>query len=525
MRLQQEAYLKICLPCLSILMVTLACSRSDVPVVTDVAAGMTSPIAIAPTNLPAETIATVGGMQEQTAEPTGQVVPVIPVTPTFPPTPELVETQFSESLIYTSQPGDTLRAIAVRFGVIPTDIQSMDGQLDEVNRLLDPGLLLVIPRRISESGPSERLIPDSEIVYSPHAADFDTIAFAAEQNGFLNEYREILGGRWRSGAEVVEIAARDNSINPRLLLALIEYHAGWVTRSQRPPEDIFNFPLGIEEDEHRGLYRQLTWAANEIGNGYYSWRSGSILDVRLNDGIYVRFAPQLNAGTVALQYYFARQFGTRMWEAALDQNGFIAVYGSMFGNPWAYEHPLYEPGVHQPDMILPFLPGRVWAYTGGPHGAWEREAAWAAIDFAPSMSLSGCAVSDDWVVAVAAGLVVRSENGVVMLDLDGDGREQTGWNMLYLHIATDGRVAEGTFLEQGDRIGHPSCEGGRATGTHVHMARKYNGEWILADGPLPFELSGWVVQAGTEAYQGALFKDDQIVLACDCATQETLISR
>ncbi len=109
--------------------------------------------------------------------------------------------------------------------------------------------------------------------------------------------------------------------------------------------------------------------------------------------------------------------------------------------------------------------------------------------------------------------------------MDGDGREQTGWVLIYLHIATRGSVEAGEFVEQGDLIGHPSCEGGLATGTHVHITRKYNGEWILADGPLPFELGGWVAQAGARAYQGALVNGDKTVLACSCASSETYISR
>ena len=38
-------------------------------------------------------------------------------------------------------------------------------------------------------------------------------------------------------------------------------------------------------------------------------------------------------------------------------------------------------------------------------------------------------------------------------------------------------------------------EGGHVTGTHVHIARKYNGEWIPADG-LAFNLEGWVAHDG-----------------------------
>ena len=147
------------------------------------------------------------------------------------------------------------------------------------------------------------------------------------------------------------------------------------------------------------------------------------------------------------------------------------------------------------------------------------------MDFAPGASESGCVLSEDWVVASAPGLVIRSENGTVVIDLDGDGRENSGWALLYLHVDKDGRIAEGELVEEGDRIGHPSCEGGTATGTHVHIARKYNGEWILADGPLPFVLSGWRALAGLRRYQGALVKDGEEVLACSCASYETLIGR
>ena len=85
-------------------------------------------------------------------------------------------------------------------------------------------------------------------------------------------------------------------------------------------------------------------------------------------------------------------------------------------------------------MILPFLVDQLWSYTGGPHGAWERDGARAAVDFAPGSTESGCVDSIAWVVASAPGLVVRAGHGVVVVDLDGDGNEQTGWDILYLHV-------------------------------------------------------------------------------------------
>jgi hypothetical protein len=114
---------------------------------------------------------------------------------------------------------------------------------------------------------------------------------------------------------------------------------------------------------------------------------------------------------------------------------------------------------------------------------------------------------------------------VVVLDLDGDGHEQTGWDLLYLHVATKDRVPLGVWLDAGDLIGHPSCEGGIATGTHLHFARKYNGEWVLADGPLPFTLSGWVAHAGAKPYEGTLTKGDKTVIAQPNGSAETQITR
>jgi len=149
----------------------------------------------------------------------------------------------------------------------------------------------------------------------------------------------------------------------------------------------------------------------------------------------------------------------------------------------------------------------------------------AAVDFAPETETTGCYVSDSWVLAVAPGLVVRSGNGVVVIDMDGDGSEQTGWNILYLHIANKNRVVLGQWVDQNGLIGHASCEGGISTGTHVHIARKYNGEWMLADGPIPFVMNGWSVTAGEKPYLGRMVNGDSVVIADVYGQSWSLITR
>ncbi len=508
----------------------LSCARADVA----------SPGGIGSGGLPAATIDLPTSMTTSEISPTVTEPPLPTATvpapsptitdpepiasPTFPATPTAASTDGDEPILYDAQTGDTLHNIAIRFGVLPEEIRSPD-PLPDPRALIDPGQLMLIPRRLVEIGPSDILIPDSEMVFSPHATDFDVVKFVDERGGFLSEYREIVGGYWRSGGEVVEIVALDNSVNPRLLLALLEYQSGWVLDPERPDAEGFKYPLGHIDSRHQGLQRQLTWAANELGNGYYGWRAGTLVELGLDDRSKVRLSPILNAGSVALQYYFSLFYGADEWPPIVSSDGFLQTYTELFGDPWQYEYQLYEPGVTQPELILPFIPGRTWAFTGGPHGAWERESAWAALDFAPAMSEPGCVLATAWVVASAPGLVVRSGDGIVVIDLDGDGREQSGWALLYLHVDDHQRIPEGSLVNTGDYLGHPSCEGGIATGTHLHIARKYNGEWILADGPMPFNLSGWVAHAGTKPYQGILEKDGQEVIASPFASQVTLISR
>jgi murein DD-endopeptidase MepM/ murein hydrolase activator NlpD len=277
------------------------------------------------------------------------------------------------------------------------------------------------------------------------------------------------------------------------------------------------------------VFGQISWAINQLSMGYYGWRSGTLTEIRFSDGNTLRLDPTLNAGTVALMYYFSRPHSMNEWLRIMDQtSGFASYYQNMFGDPWARADstgPIFPPGISQPEMVLPFEPKAAWAFTGGPHSAWEHDGPLAALDFAPASATTGCDANTRWVLSAAPGLVVRSGTGVVVVDMDGDGSEQTGWNILYLHVSAKDRVAKGEWVELNDLIGHASCEGGMSTGTHLHIARKYNGEWVTADGPIPFVLSGWTVVAGEKPYQGKLVKGDREIIADLYAQLRSLILR
>lgn len=456
------------------------------------------------------------------------------ITPTLAPTEKTPAKTPSETpallndaapFLYYAQSGDMLSAIAERFNVDETEIIS-DADLSKTT-LIDPGTLLVIPNRINEATtPNIQLLPDAEFVYSSASLDFDTEKYVKEQGGYLSSFNDYLGSSGRiAGYDAIDRLAIENSVNPRLLLALLEYEARWV-RGQ--PIDILHteFPMGFNDYRYKGMSVQMTWAINTMSIAYYGWRAGTITHIEFPEGAKLRIDPRLNAGTVAIQYLFSKLHSQSQWSQIINpESGFPALYHEMFGDAWsraALVGSIFPPGLIQPPLVLPFEPGVVWSFTGGPHNGWGQispniygrsHSIFSAIDFAPAAAKSGCIPTTTWVVASAPGLVVRSDNGVVMVDLDGDGYEQTGWNLLYLHLATKDRVPVGTYVETNDRIGHASCEGGVSTGTHLHFARKFNGEWVTADGPIPFVLSGWRVIAGDEPYKGQLVNGEQVVTA------------
>jgi murein DD-endopeptidase MepM/ murein hydrolase activator NlpD len=205
------------------------------------------------------------------------------------------------------------------------------------------------------------------------------------------------------------------------------------------------------------------------------------------------------------------------WAVDTGPKGLFAAYNNLFGYPFDQAiEPLLPSVLTQPELALPFHSGEVWQFTGGPHAGWDQGSAWAALDFAPPGDPIGCGQSDAFITAVAPGLIIRADNGAVLEDLDGDGLEQTGWVILYMHMESRDRVQPGVRVQTGDKIGHPSCEGGLANADHLHIARRYNGVWIpAADPKTPFVMDGYVASGNDKEYDGWLKKGDKVIEAWD----------
>jgi LasA protease len=432
--------------------------------------------------------------------------------------------QPGELVDYIAQDGDTLPYLAVRFNTSVEEIRKANPIIPEDATTMPPGMPMKIPIYYAPFwGSPYKILPDSLFVDGPAQVSFDTNAFVAQFPGWLKNYTGYTADGTHSGAELVDIVAGNFSVSPRLLLALLEYQASALTQPEIPA-GLNPYMLGYADSLHQGLNLQLTWAANALNNAYYAYRAGNLETITHQDGTLERPDPWQNAASVALQEYFVNLLPSADYLRAIGPDGFARTYRELFGDPWAADQPHIPGSLVQPELKLPFEPGTTWALTGGPHTGWGTGEPLAALDFAPPSVVGGCHATDEWVTAVAAGKVVRSETGLVEIDLDGDGDDRTGWVIYHLHIGTEGRVQLGTELQVGDHIGHPSCEGGRSTGTHVHIARKYNGEWIEAGGVLAFNLEGWVAFNGAEAYLGGLQRGSDTVTACVCSNASSFIT-
>jgi LysM repeat protein len=447
-------------------------------------------------------------------------IPTIVLQPSAPILGDL-----EDYYVYAAQSGDTLAVVARHFGVEPAQISSQDSIPNA--GFIQPGKKLIIPKTLTDFYYSDVLLPDSEVIYSPTARNFNVAQFVNSSGGYLRSYQQLVNGEVLSGSQIVERVAQNTSTNPRLLLAVIELRSHWVT--QTPSEPYWAHPLDLGYKEYEGLYLELAVAARLINTGYYSWRTGEMTELIFSDGSSARIAPNLNAGTVGIQYLMAQLYDKPSWETmTYGPENIIAIHKGFFGDPnlrASTIEPMFNEGLTQPPLELPFAPGQPWALTGGLHYGWTAGTPLGALDFAPITGERACVVSRVWVLASAPGTVIHAANNMVIIGLENENGESTGWEIMYMHIAKFEMISAGTHVNLDDPIGHPSCEGGSATGTHVHITRKYKGEWIGATEPLPFILSGWQAVPGAKIFQSTLVKDSQIIYARQNATLESRIQR
>ena len=115
----------------------------------------------------------------------------------------------------------------------------------------------------------------------PSTVGFDAQVFAEAQGGFLASYLEQMTRGATPAAMIINDLGLEYSINPRILLSLMEFESGWVTG--KPDEFGLSYPFGWEKRDRTGIYFQSAW---QFSNSHWVTTAGdgSLTELAFTDG-------------------------------------------------------------------------------------------------------------------------------------------------------------------------------------------------------------------------------------------------
>ncbi len=369
------------------------------------------------------------------------------------------------------------------------------------------------PAHAQTGGLSAAVLSDGQFVYGPNAYDFDLTAWLEANAPHLLPYAAALEG-----------TAGYASVNPRLLLVLMELRAGLVSNPAADPAN----PFGWTQS---GFDAQLEAAAEVLTSAYYlHLHHYSALDpadrslppIPLADGSELAVAPEVNAGTYAVLAFLAQTETAEALPAALEP--FPAVWAALFpdDDPLDESNQVYIPGslmaqaVPPPSLLqFPYPRGEAWYFGGVHHVLGYSGSDASSIDFwkvwlpwTPTPD-----TSQMWVVAAHSGWAQAQSSCRFIIYTNPD---RTGWATRYYHLENIQSPYPPAWnsplflIAQNARIGNLArtqaqaiCDGGAADFPHVHFSLIYNGSYVPFPYPRPegegftaiagAALSGWVV--------------------------------
>ena len=145
--------------------------------------------------------------------------------------------------------GDTLSGIAANYGTSVNALMALN-ELSNPN-LLAIGQIIKLPPPPELYSPNVRTLSDARLVRTGGAAEFDIETFISSQPGLISRLVDTVDIRSADGrasgilmtaSQVVERVSLEFSVDARILLALLEYRAGLLSRNE-PDSAEHNLPL------------------------------------------------------------------------------------------------------------------------------------------------------------------------------------------------------------------------------------------------------------------------------------------
>jgi murein DD-endopeptidase MepM/ murein hydrolase activator NlpD len=323
---------------------------------------------------------------------------------------------------------------------------------------------------------------DRRLTYEPGFYAIQIQAFLDGQPGPLKGIIVPVGDRRHTFAEALTGQAVYYSVNPKIILALIELQSGLISESQ-PTADQFAWAVGFRGDNgrRRGLQAQVRWAVKEM---LYARRDYPQRVALTFAGGHM--APPSEGMTLA-EYVLARVLAPTTVPERLPvlMERFRATYTRLFDDPrispadWSSPSP---PFLTRP--IGKVVPTTSFFDHGGPFLMRNSRDGvttyWGRVETDPIFAYNGhdgwdyAAAPPERALAAADGVVVFAGNAddgcatrAVVIDHENDYRTLY-WHLHRVDVAIGERVARGQSI---GIIGNTGC----SSGPHLHFGVQYLG--------------------------------------------------
>lgn len=374
-----------------------------------------------------------------------------------------------EAAPVTAAAGSTAPAVAAS-GATPA---AAGGTVTETAAASAPGAAPTAgPKATSTPVPEKAgIIASYRYGYEPAWGTMEVQAYLDKQPGILKSTTYAAGGQRISIASAVATQGLLYSVNPKVLLTIMEMQSGLVRKPNPTPNEI-GWAMGYRQEKYWGIGPQINWTARELFRA--AREDQSYISAR-GWGSYA--VSRLLVQTV--------DSSTQGWTFDRASAAFVKTYQELFG-----EDPR-TPAANLPAPVTgPFL--------RAPYGVANVVASSAFDHEYPLLSENGSMVAhrgkrdqtsydghDGWdyalstgsqVLAGAAGRVIvagwsddgcASAAGAVIIDHD-NGYRTLYWHLSSVEVDLGARVTAGSVL---GRSGNTGC----SLGAHLHFGVQYLG--------------------------------------------------
>lgn len=331
------------------------------------------------------------------------------------------------------------------------------------------------------------LIADDRFTYAPDFYTAEVQAFLEEQGSILARATVPLGEEEDTFAHALVGQCIRYSLNPKLLLTLLEVQSGLIQGKGGPEvEEVssrLDYAFGYRKAEWRGLDRQLEWAAYTLAA---SFRREEWPFPRLTDGKRATIPGEANVATRALLRLLAYTSDSQRFARlrSSEPGSFVATYRELFGeDPRMPLEPPPQPA--QEPFLWPPYAGSPAALSYFDHEYPTFEENGTILTYGGERGHASYDGHDGWdyalpagspVLAAAAGRVVfagfldtgcATPAGLVVVD------HGQGYRTLYWHLQKV-EVVEGQEVRLGTRLGTVGSTG-CSSGPHLHLGVEFLG--------------------------------------------------